>query len=290
MIYDNRRSLIVKWIVESIILSILFSSPILFIYEYEIINGIIIFLIAIILFFLFFYFFSYLLFYKKKHRVMKIENGIFIYSSNKVHHDVNISSFEKVTIYKKGRGKISYSFRLDDGNIITTDDISDKSTVVLKDMKLYDIEKIDLRVPFSKKITVFFKTLISLIKEYHKEIAFILIGLVISIISLILYTKYKDNLYMVISLIIISFTYGIFHTYKLYIKRIYKDDSKLARTILTIILAFIFHLIVFILNLVIFMLILKRNFSIEYLYYTVFLYPSITIVALLVVMILAVLG
>jgi hypothetical protein len=126
------------------------------------------------------------------------------------------------------------------------------------------------------------------IKKYKFQILFAFIGLLITIGSFWLYETNKNNVLLIIVLLIVCFLFGWFQMYVLYIKD--REVDKLAAVIATIFASIIFLVIVFTLLILFYVAMIEQPFNISYVYYTFFLYPSFVVVIMIIMLLMLLLS
>ena len=126
------------------------------------------------------------------------------------------------------------------------------------------------------------------IKENKLRILFAILGAILTIASFDLYLHYKENIWLTIILSVLCFALGAYQVYSLYIKQ--KEFDLQSNIINTIFVSIIFLVVVFLLVTLVCRVMLKMPFSVEFVLYSLFLYPSIVLVTLLIMLLLLVLS
>ena len=110
------------------------------------------------------------------------------------------------------------------------------------------------------------------LKKYRFQIIFAIIGLLTTIGSFWLYEINKENIFLLVVLLISCFLFGWLQMYLLYIKD--REVDKLAAVVATAFASILFLIIVFTLLVLFFIAMMKQPFDVSFVYYTIFLYPS----------------
>lgn len=115
-----------------------------------------------------------------------------------------------------------------------------------------------------------------------------IIGALISTVSLILYTRFQDCLWLEILLSVICLIYAGFQTYKYYFAG--KEWDIPSKVIISTLFFFLFAVIIFIVITIFFVYVLKLKFTYDYLIYSIYLTPSFLLVIIILILLLYVLS
>lgn len=118
-------------------------------------------------------------------------------------------------------------------------------------------------------------------KEWPKIIGS-MVGLMITVISFVLYIQIINMNLVKMILIVVSICYGIFQLYILYFKTLEKD--LLSRFILCVLAAFAFIAITFVVITLFSILLLELPYTNDFFFYSVFLLPSFVVVLVLIML------
>ena len=220
--------------------------------------------------------------------IVYVNNQYIRFKTNKNEFQIPVSNIQKL-VYKKNKNDF---YEL---SIILFDNTSHALNISRKDAsKLSSIINIEMNyekkkeaIPFKEKIKKQKDSFLQLIKENKQKIIFTIIGLFISVISIVLYVNFKSFVYLTILLCLINLTYGIIQLYYIYFKE--KFFSKIERITLTIFFALIFVLISFII-MIIAVALLKQVFTVDLLVYSIMLLPSFIVVIAIVLLAMLLLG
>ena len=128
------------------------------------------------------------------------------------------------------------------------------------------------------------------ISNNQKEILGSIIGLILSVASIVLYVYFKHLIWLTIIMSIVTFGYGFIHLYYVYISKDNILNIKIPKVAFTIIATILYHSIIFGLLVLIIQVGFKQEFSIDYLIYTIYSFPSIVIVIFVIIFGLYILG
>lgn len=220
--------------------------------------------------------------------IVYVNNQYIRFKTNKNEFQIPVSNIQKL-VYKKNKNDY---YEL---SIILFDNTSHALNISRKDAsKLSSIINIEMNyekkkeaIPFKEKIKKQKDSFLQLIKENKQKIIFTIIGLFISIFSIVLYVNFKSFVYLTILLCLINLTYGIIQLYYIYFKE--KFFSKTERITLTVFFALIFVLISFII-MIIAVALLKQAFTVDLLVYSIMLLPSFIVVIAIVLLAMLLLG
>ena len=151
--------------------------------------------------------------------IVYVNNQYIRFKTNKNEFQIPVSNIQKL-VYKKNKNDF---YEL---SIILFDNTSHALNISRKDAsKLSSIINIEMNyekkkeaIPFKEKIKKQKDSFLQLIKENKQKIIFTIIGLFISVISIVLYVNFKSFVYLTILLCLINLTYGIIQLYYIYFK------------------------------------------------------------------------
>ena len=125
-----------------------------------------------------------------------------------------------------------------------------------------------------------------IIENKYKIIATI-IGLVITILSIMLYVKNKDNLFIKITCSIVCTLYGAFEVYFCWVGKSKFINDKPSPAFFTLLFTIVYNGIVFGIMFILYYGFAGKPFTIDLMFYAIFSYPSFVIVALIILLIMS---
>ncbi len=201
-------------------------------------------------------------------------------------HDFRI---DKLNIYSIVYRPLSFGYEL-------TFYLNDESVKTIEISRVSPIKKLEkeLKLPINalgstkkQKLSLSIKSTkesfkLFIKKEWSKILGSIL-GIIITVTSIILFVQYKDIDYIKMMLIAVSIGYGIFQFYNVYFK--FQNEDILAKLILSIVASLAFIAIVFVVITLLAILLLKMPYTNDFIYYSIFLLPSFVIVVALIILV-----
>ena len=127
----------------------------------------------------------------------------------------------------------------------------------------------------------------SIIKYKYKVIAAIF-GVFLSTLSIIIYTQFKQIIWIHIILVFICLSFAVFQTYNLYLKN--KDFDTASKIILSLLFFLIYLIIVFTAIIIVSLSLLKLSYNSDYLIYAILSAPAFVFVIILFLIILSSIG
>lgn len=221
--------------------------------------------------------FSYYYSLKKTKEIIAIDNGYLIHESKNKRNQIKISEILKMesdypvyggSLYRKLIITYQYDFKYE----------IEISKVLLKTLE----NELGIKINFigKKKKANFKATYIG----YKDIIIGSLTGIILSVSSIILYHYFKNEKWLVIILAMLCLFHAGYQGYSLYIKD--KSFDKISKLVLTILFLLLFETIMFTAIIAFSMSVLKKSFTIDYLFYAIFLAPSFLIIIISILLLL----
>lgn len=242
---------------------------------------IVIFAIVLILVFL-----SVLSISRSKRRYQLVGNTL-IYKTKNVEYKLSLIYIEK--IYFRNSFLYSYiKFDYIELNEIKSYDIVLDIIERKKLQKKINIQMIKIGKSLKEKLIGFIKSFINVMIKYRKEIIFGIIGLILSVVSFILYFNFQDNLILFKSIIAIDVIYGLIQSNVCYISKL--KENRRINLFYSGLFVLIFIIITFVAQVILFVVCFDQLFTMNYLLYSLFLVPSFVIVLAIIVLLLFIAG
>lgn len=243
-------------------------------------------LLLIINFFAVFYFSKWVL--KSINAYLYVDNNLITYKINKNDISIPISQIKILKYTRQTNGGcelliIRYDETVE--KLYISKRLSKKIAKEINKDLIIDIEPMNKR--FNNWIKQIRNELTEFIRNNKLKIIFTLIGLILTIVSIILYENFKSNIILNVILCMVNITFGVLQLYHLYFKE--KKFKKFERMLFTILTAFFFILFVFLIILII-NVIGNQSISIDYLVYAIMLLPSFIVVIAIVILFIVALG